>query len=55
MFILADVEAFWGCLEVILGSVGQNLARLERPRGPKRDAKRDPRGTRNDTQIASIF
>ncbi len=51
MVVLAGLEAFLGRLGAILGPLGPNLDRFGRPRGPKREAKRDPRATQNDTQI----
>ena len=53
MVILAGLEAILGRLGAILGPLGPNLGRFGRSRGPKREAKRDPRGTQNETKITS--
>ena len=53
--ILAGLEAILGRLGAILGPLGPNLGRFGRPRGPKREAKRDPRGTKNETKMTSKF
>ena len=55
MVILAGLEAILGRLGAILGPLGPNLGRFGRPRGPKREAKRDPRGTKHETTMTSIF
>ena len=55
MIILAGLEAFLGHLGAILGPLGPNLGRFGFPRGPKREAKRDPRDTQNETRMTSIF
>ena len=55
MIILAGLEAILGRLGAILGPLGPDLGRFGRPRGPKREAKRDPRGAKNETKMTSKF
>ena len=55
MVILAGLGAFLGRLGAILEPLGPNMSRFGRPRGPKREAKRDPRGIKNDTKMTLIF
>ena len=55
MVILAGLGVILGRLGSILGPLGPNLGRLGRPREPKREAKRDPRGTKNETKMTSTF
>ena len=49
-----SLTRLWGGAS-LLGPLGPNLGRFGRPRGPKREAKREPRGTKNDTKMILIF
>ena len=53
--ILAGLEAILERLGAIQGPLGPNLGRFGRPREPKREAKRDPRDTQNETRMTPIF
>ena len=53
MVVLAALETFWRHLGAILGPLGPNLDEFEHPRGSKREAKRDPRGIKNETKMTS--
>jgi hypothetical protein len=53
--LVTGLEAFLARLGAILGHLGPNFDRFERPRGPKRKAKRDPRGIKKETKMTSKF